>query len=234
MDSIQFDVKTTTVEQREMAVMKNDALVAFAASLAERSGLVFADVWKLGQQVVFKSYSSTDDNRKMFTDILNSFHKARPIQDALCNYWQRAGINVSTPAPGSKLFIVGSVLDRGYQEKAFNYVLRTPPIQFERKATPIRAPKQLKGTAVERARNAVASLVKRTAKDDPHGAAAINEMMQEHTCCLFDDKGEKMLLDVEEVALIRQMLRLRVELEISEITDRLHGFKTANDVAVTQ
>ena len=225
MDSIQFNVKTTTVEQREMTVMKNDALVAFAADLASRAGFVFADVWKLGQQVVFKSYSSTDDNREMFTAILNSLPP--PIQNALCNYWQRAGLNVSTPAPGSKSFIVGGVLDRGRQEWAFNYVLRTPPMQVERKATPVRAPKQLKGTAVERARNAVASLVKRTAKDDPYGAAAINEMMQEHTCCLFDKDGEKLLLDVDEVTLIRELLTLRIE-------GRFKGFETVKEIAVTQ
>jgi hypothetical protein len=227
MDSIQFNVKTTTVEQREMTVMKNDALMAFAADLAERSGSVFADVWKLGQQIVFKSYSSTDDNREMFTAILNSLHKSPAIQNALCNYWQRAGLNVSTPAPGSKSFIVGGVLDRGYQEKAFSFVLRTPPMQVERKATPVRAPKQLKGTAVERARNAVASLIKRTAKDDPYGAAAINEMMQEHTCCLFDKDGEKLLLDVDEVTLIRELLTLRIE-------GRFKGFETVTEVAVTQ
>ena len=132
----------------------------------------------------------------------------------------------------------GSILDEAWEqverglmtEEDFHDFVFVNPAEFQTRVNP----DFFKGTAVERARNAVASLVKRTAKDDPHGAAAINEMMQEHTCCLFDDKGEKMLLDVEEVALIRQMLRLRVELEISEITDRLHGFKTANDVAVTQ
>jgi hypothetical protein len=223
MDSVQFNVKTTSVEQHEAKILSNDALTEFAADLAARAGLVFADVWKLGQQVVFKSYSSTDDNREMFSAILNSLHKSPAVQNALCSYWQRAGINVSRPAAGSKSFIVGYVLDRGYQEKAFNYVLRTPPMQVERKATPVRAPKQLKGTAVERARDAVASLVKRTSKDDPYGAAAINEMMQEHTTCLFDGKGEKILLDLDEVNLIRELLTLRIE-------GKFKGFEIAKEV----
>lgn len=223
MDSILINVKTTNVEQREMSVMGNDALQQFAANVAERSGAVFTDIWKLGQQVVFKAYGSTDNNSEMFTAILNSFHKSPRIQDALYDYWKRAGINASRPAPGSKSFIVGGVIDRGYQEKAFNYVLRTPPMPVERTATKPKGVKALKGTAVERARDAVAGLVKRVKKDDPHGAAAINEMLQEHDSCLFDAGGAKHLLDSDEMKLIAEMLQMRINGEF-------RGFKTLADV----
>lgn len=227
MDSILISVKSTTVEQREMSVMDNDALQQFAADVAERSATVFADVWRLGQQVVFKAYSSTDNNGEMFAAILNSFHRSPRVQDALYDYWKRAGINASRPAPGSKSFIVGGVIDRGYQEKAFDYVLRNAPMPVERKAAKPQGIKTLKGTAVERARDAVAKLVSRVKKDDPHGAAAINEMMQEHTACLFDAGGNKHLLDKDELALIGEMLRLVVE-------GRFQGFKSLSDADIAQ
>lgn len=223
MDSILINVKTTNFETHEVSVMDNDALQKFAADVAERSATVFADVWKLGQQVVFKAYGSTDNNSAMFTAILNSFRKSPRIQDALYDYWKRAGINASRPAPGSKSFLVGGVLDRAYQEKAFNYVLRMPPMPVERTSTKPKGVKTLKGTAVERARDAVASLVKRIKKDDPHGAAAINEMLQEHDSCLFDAGGAKHLLDSEEMTLISELLQMRINGEF-------RGFKTLADV----
>lgn len=222
MDTVQvthFQRVETTV-----SVMSSDELRGFAADVATRSATLFADLWKLGQQMVYKAYSSTDDLSEMFTEIVNGFHASPRVQDSLCHYLKRAGINASRPAPGSTQFIVGRVLDRGYQQQAFDYVRRIPPMPVERKVVAPKGAKTLKGTAAERAADAIAKLVARVKKDDPLGAAAIHEMMTEHSSCYFDKEGNKQYITDEETDAINTLLILMVD-------GRFAGFRTKEEVA---
>lgn len=217
----QVTVKTKQVVAEQVDLLSVDALKDLGAKVALASTMLFADFWKLGQQMVYRAYGSTDDHSEMFTAIINSLSPA--LQDALYRYLKRAGVNASRPAVGSKSFIVGGVLDRGNQEAALSYVRVYPPLALERKVVKAKAPKVLNGTAVERARTSVSKLIERVKRDDPEGAAALNEMLQQHDSCVFDAGGNKVLIDSDELGLIEAMINLRTE-------GNFFGFKTIDEV----
>lgn len=228
MDALK--VKVNVISKADVEVMELPALREFAGKIAQTLSAGFLDLWKLGQQMVFTAYGRCTSDDKVsevggqLSDIINLFDGAPSVQEALYSYMKRAGINASRPAPGTKKFLIGGPLDRGYQDKAFDYVRRTPPVAIERKIATVKAPATLKGTAVERARTKASSIIKAMAKLDPDGAAALNEMLQQHDSCIFDAQGTKVLVDKEELTIFAEVLTKRTEGEWL-------GFRSMEDVA---
>lgn len=217
----QITVKTKQIVSEQVTLLSLDALKELGNTVALASALLFADFWKLGQQIVYRAYGSTDDHSAMFTEIVNALAPA--MQDAMYRYLRRAGINASRPVVGSTKFVIGGVLDRGNQEAAMSYVRVYPPLALERKIVKAKVAKPLEGTAVERARTAAAKLIERTKTADPTGAAALNEMLQQHDSCVFDAGGNKILIDDDELGLIEQIINLRTD-------GQFFGFKTLDEV----
>jgi hypothetical protein len=61
-------------------------------------------------------------------------------------------------------------------------------------------------------------------KTDPDGAAALNEMLQQHDTCIFDEHGTKILISLDELDDFAMMRTLHVDGEWL-------GFRTPEDVA---
>jgi hypothetical protein len=194
----------------------------FVDSLARRLANDAVDLWKVGQQAVYKAYSSADGGQAFVQYALDTLPEFS--RKALVVYFKKAGLLVNAPAQGSKRYTVPAkcVLDPKHQAKAFEFVRTTPVLSIEqREGKKAKAPKVLTGTAFERAKEALSkahkSLIERLKKDDPEAGALVNNLLVEtQENVYFDAKGRRNALSKDQVELIELILSGEADVTVSE------------------
>jgi hypothetical protein len=214
---------STTIEtQSAIKVWNENNFHQFVDSLARRLANDAVDLWKVGQQCVYKAYSSADGGTAFVQYALDTLPEY--ARKALVPYFKKAGLLVNAPAQGSKRYTVPAkcVLDPKHQSKAFEFVRTTPVMAIEQKTgKKAPAPKVLTGTAFERAKEALAkahkSLIERLKKDDPEAGALVNNLLVEvQECVYFDVKGRRNKLSKDQVELIELILSGEVDVTVNE------------------
>jgi hypothetical protein len=194
----------------------------FVDSLAKRGAIVAVDLWKIGQQAVFKAYSSADGGAAFAQYALNALPQY--MRESLARYFKKAGVIVNPPSHGVKNYVVPAkcILDPKHQAKAFEFVRTTPVMAIEQKTgKKAPAPKVLVGSAFDRAKEALSkahkSLIERLKKDDPEAGALVNNLLVEvQECVYFDVKGRRNKLSKDQVELIELILSGEVDVTVNE------------------
>lgn len=215
---------SNTIEtQSAIKVWNDNNFHEFVDSVAKRLANSAVDLWKIGQQCVYKAYSSADGGQAFVQYALDTLPEF--ARKALVVYFKKAGILVNAPVQGSKRYTIPNkcVLDPKHQSKAFEFVRTTPVMAIEqREGKKAKAPKVLAGTAFERAREALEkahkSLIERMKKDDPDAAALVNNLLVEvQENVYFDNRGRRNVVSKEQAGLIEMILSGEVEVNVTEV-----------------
>jgi hypothetical protein len=213
---------STPITETAIKVWNSQNFNEFVDSTSKRLARDSVDLWKIGQQCVYKAYSSADGGSAFAQYALNSLPE--DARKALASYLKKAGVLFNTPMQGSKQYTVPNkcVLDPKHQSKAFEFVRTTPVVAIEqRTGKKAPAPKVLTGTAFERARDALAkvhkSLIERLKKDDPDAGALVNNLLVEtQENVYFDARGRRTVLSKDQIEIIEMVLSGDVDVTVTE------------------
>lgn len=174
------------------------------AQVAKLAGIV-------GEYSVKAAYSNGDTEPAQYLmDNLPQYLRA-----PMARWLKRAGIETIPPAVDQKNYIVQGVLDQKRQAKAFEFVKTTPVLEVEAVEKKEKKPRELKGTADERAAKAAADFLTRLKERDAEAAYLLNDRFAAlNMSCLFDAHGNKITLDDNELELIFNLLDQREALKL--------------------
>jgi Zn-dependent alcohol dehydrogenase len=156
-----------------MAKVTASTFVKTLNALANRGEAAAETLRELGEYAVKSAYSN------------QNFEPAATMLNRLPAYWKKplatwfkgCGLDVVAPTSSVKMYIVAQLTATANQGKAFGRAATTPVVQVELKDVKVKADKELQGTALDRAKDAVRSSIKRMAEKDELGAAALNDML---------------------------------------------------------
>jgi hypothetical protein len=213
---------STPITETAIKVWNSQNFNEFVDSLGKRGASAAIDLWKVGQQAVYKAYSSSDAGAAFAQYALNTLPQY--MRESLAKYFKRAGLIVNAPMQGQKNYIIPEkcILDPKHQSKAFEFVRTTAPLTVEqRTGKKAPAPKVLTGTAFERARDALAkahkSLIERLKKDDPDAGALVNNLLVEtQENVYFDARGRRTVLSKDQIEIIEMVLSGDVDVTVTE------------------
>jgi alpha-galactosidase/6-phospho-beta-glucosidase family protein len=176
-------------------------------ALSNRGVAVAESAHTLGKVAVKAAYSNADlEPAQYLMDNLPKY-----IQQAMFNWFKRAGLDIIAPTTGEKLYKVMQVVDQKRQSKVFEWVEANPVMVIEVKEVAAPKDKVLKGTAEERAHKAMQSLITRLKESDPETSALINDVYatMNYTNVMFDGQSHKIEMDADEVKWFTEKLTER-------------------------
>lgn len=173
-----------------------------------KSSTVLADkVHALAVESIKASYANGDNEKAQF--LIDNVPKY--VQKSVAQWFKRFGLDVIAPAAGQARYTVTGVLDQKRQAKVFEAIKDAPVMVVEHTVVKERKPKELKGTAEERAHKAMQSVLARMKETDPEACALLNDVYatMHYTNVLFDGSSNKIELDADEVQWFTEKLTER-------------------------
>ena len=155
----------------------------------------------------------SNDDAEMCYALLNDTPQF--MRKAFATWFRSYGISITNPLPGQTDYTGVVVKDKKVQAKMFTKLnADDAPDVFaqEIKAVKVKKPKELLGSAKDRAAKRMEAVIKAVRKDDPETASYIGKtwaMKVEETVLTFDDGAEFELNKAEECAVRRFILEMR-------------------------
>lgn len=166
-------------------------------SLSKRGTELAAKVQDLAVESIKAAYANADNDKAQF--LIDNVPKY--MQKSIAQWFKRFGLDVLNPSAGQARYMVTGVIDQKRQAKVFESAPNTPVMVVEHTIAKERKPKELQGTAEDRAHKAMQSVISRMKETDPEACALLNDMYatMHYTSVLFDAQGHKIDLYDDEV-----------------------------------